>query len=171
MPKNSVFLIIRHAEKPESGSGLTPLGEKHARAYVRFFKNYHVGPRPLKIDALFAAADKESSARPRLTLVPLAEELNLPIQVAYGDKHVEQLAKHLLSKAEGKTVLICWRHGSILELADALGATTRVLRPRTKWPSDWPDNEYRWVLQIVYDANGKLDLENTFCIREPSIEY
>jgi len=171
MPKNSVFLLIRHAEKPDYGPGLTPRGEKHAQAYVRFFKNFHVGPRLLKIDALFAAADKDNSERPRLTLVPLSADLGLPIQVEYGEKQIDKLAKHLLSKADGKTVVICWRHGSILELADALGATARVLRPRTKWPLDWPDNEYRWVLQIVYDAKGQIDHDNTFCIREPSIDY
>src|SRR5882757_4361846 len=172
MPKNAVFLLIRHAEKPESGPELSPRGQKHAEAYVHFFTNFHVGPRLLKIDALFAAADTEGSIRPRMTLVPLSKELNLPIQTAFEDKQVGKLGDHLLSKkCDGKTVIICWKHGLILELADALGATARVLRPRTQWPLEWPDTEFRWVLQIVYNAAGQIDHENTFCIREPSIEY
>lgn len=172
MPKNAVFLLIRHAEKPEAGDGLTPRGQKHAQAYVHFFTNYHLGPKLLKIDALFAATDKESSVRPRLTLAPLAAELNLPIQVSYGEKQIGKLADHLLSrKADGKTVLICWRHGSILELAEALGASARALRPKTKWPLEWPDSEYTWILQIVYDAAGQLDHENTYCVRQPAVDY
>ena len=133
MPANAVFLLIRHAEKPESGTGLTPLGERHAQSYAHFFPSYHLGPRLLTIAALFAAADTPSSARPRLTLMPLASALKLPIETRYESKQFGELAGRLLSKEfDGRNAVICWKRGEILDLADALGARARDLRPKTQ---------------------------------------
>ncbi len=39
-PKNSVVLIIRHAEDADSGDGISPVGEKRAEAYKNYFLNY-----------------------------------------------------------------------------------------------------------------------------------
>ena len=172
MPKNAVILLIRHAEKPDFGPDLTEEGERHAQAYVHFFNNFHLGPRLLKIDALFAAADSKGSFRPRLTLIPLAAALKLPIQMPYEDKQIGKMADHLLSKKfDGKTVLVCWKHSELLPLADALGATAHLLRPKTQWPLEWPDNQYNWILQIAYDGSNQIDRANTYCIRQPAIEY
>ena len=41
-PKNSVVLIIRHAEDADSGDGISPLGEKRAEAYKNYFLNFTV---------------------------------------------------------------------------------------------------------------------------------
>src|SRR5262245_43255592 len=37
-PKNSVLLIIRHAENPANGHGLSPRGEQRAKAYANYFQ-------------------------------------------------------------------------------------------------------------------------------------
>ena len=172
MARNTLILLIRHAEKPEDGPELSPQGERHAQAYVRFFTHYHLGPKLLTIDALFAAKDTEGSIRPRLTLEPLAAELKLPLHTPYEDKQTKKMAEHLLSKKfDGETVVVCWKHSEILELADKLGATARALRPKTQWPEEWPDSEYRWVLQIGYTPEGQIDHANTYCIRQPAITY
>src|ERR1700722_18983705 len=71
--KNTVVLIIRHAEKPDSGNTLTPAGEERAKAYVKYFKDYTVEAKPVTLDYLFAAADSKGSMRPRLTLEPLSK--------------------------------------------------------------------------------------------------
>src|SRR5262245_23938348 len=71
-PKNGTVLIIRHAEKPADGPGLTPRGEERAKAYPRYFRNFTVDGKPLHLDRIFAAADSDESQRPRLTVLPLA---------------------------------------------------------------------------------------------------
>ena len=45
--KDAVILIIRHAEKPESGEGLSPTGEERAKNYVNYYKNYAVNSNSL----------------------------------------------------------------------------------------------------------------------------
>src|SRR5579863_1551999 len=79
--RDTTVLIVRHAEKPESGFGLTPAGEERARAYVHYFQNLKIDSQSVKLDALFATADSKNSHRPRLTLTPLSETLHLPLNV------------------------------------------------------------------------------------------
>jgi hypothetical protein len=40
--QNAVILIIRHAEKPDSGDGLSADGEERAKAYVNYFRRFAV---------------------------------------------------------------------------------------------------------------------------------
>src|SRR5690348_17231830 len=70
-PANGLVLLIRHAEKPEDGAGLAPLGVRRAEGYVRYFSSLRVGGSPMRIHALVAAADSIYSSRSRLTLAPL----------------------------------------------------------------------------------------------------
>src|ERR1700704_3991187 len=67
-PKDAVVLIIRHAEKPDTGPGLSPSGQQRAEAYKDYFKNFTVDSKPLRVDAIFAAKDSKESERPRLTV-------------------------------------------------------------------------------------------------------
>ncbi len=83
---NTVVLIIRHAEKPEDGSGLTPVGEQRARAYVPYFRAYQLDSQLLKLSHLFAAADSTNSRRPRLTIEPLAAALHMKLDLRFTDK-------------------------------------------------------------------------------------
>ena len=65
----ATVLIIRHAEEPAHGDGLSPVGVAHANAYVNYFEDYSLnGTTPIKLTALFAAADSSASHRPVLTL-------------------------------------------------------------------------------------------------------
>ena len=83
---NAVILVIRHAEKPDTGDNLTPAGEARARAYAGYFKNFTMDGQPLKLDYLFAATDSAKSQRPRLTVEPTAKELGLKIDSRFSDK-------------------------------------------------------------------------------------
>src|SRR4051812_6839108 len=74
---NATILIIRHAEKPEHGTGLSPEGEARAQAYARYFQSFRVKAEPLRLDYLVAADDSEHSQRSRLTLEPLAGAIGL----------------------------------------------------------------------------------------------
>ena len=72
MPKNTNILMIRHAEKPDSGSDLAVAGQERAQAYVVYFRNYSINSSLVKLDYLFAAANSSASQRPQLTIQPLA---------------------------------------------------------------------------------------------------
>ena len=168
--KNTVILLIRHAEKPDSGTGLAPDGEKRAQAYVSFFSPYHLGAQPLTIDALFAATDSEGSARPRLTITPLSTALKLPLNTGFDGKGYDRLAKHLRAdEYKGKTVVICWKHGEILDLAQALGVKAEELPASAHWPAEWPIDQYDWLLQIVRDEAGAIDPAKTLRITKPAL--
>ena len=158
--KDTVILVIRHAEKPDSGFGLSPLGEQRAQLYVNYFKNFTIDSTPLKPDYIFATADSKGSHRPRLTVEPTAKALGLAIDNRFSDKDFQKLADEIRSKPHGRVILIAWHHGEIPQLVQALGADANKLIPDAKWPNE----VFGWLIELRYDANGHL-VENR-CINE-----
>ncbi len=150
--KNAVILVIRHAEKPDSGYDLTPDGYKRANAYVNYFKNFTVYSQPFTIDHLFAAADSPKSHRPRLTLEPFSKASGLDIDTNFNSKEFQELADAIRAGSYGKHILICWHHEAIPQLVRAFGANPDTLFPG----GQWPDDIYGWVIQLRYDSNGHL---------------
>lgn len=169
---NSTILLIRHAEKPDSGSGLSPAGQARAEAYVEYFKNYTLGGTspgvPVRLDHLFAAADSPESERPSLTITPLALALGLAVDTSFNDKGYKVLARHLIGHDQfaNSGILICWHHQHLLLLAEALGVDAAALPAASAWPDHWPDHVFGWLLQIRYDANGQVLPEQTLCLNE-----
>jgi broad specificity phosphatase PhoE len=149
-PKNSVVLIIRHAESPESGHGLSPRGEERAKAYANYFQNFTVDSKRLEPNAVLVAADSKHSHRPRLTVQPFAKAANLPIDNRFANKQPADLATELRTNYQGKIILVCWHHGQIPALLRALGASPEALLPNGKWPRD----VYDWVIMFSFDENG-----------------
>ncbi len=158
--KNTVILIIRHAEKPADGYGLSTDGEARASAYVNYFKMLTIDGQPLKLDYMFAAADSKQSHRPRLTIEPAARELGLSIDGRFKDKYFEELAYEIKCKPHGKAILIAWHHENIPALLDALGANSNQVLPNGRWPGD----VFGWLIQLRYDENGQLS--DVKCINE-----
>lgn len=147
-----VILLIRHAEKPETGFGLTPAGEARAAAYVKYFQNLSLDSRKFTPDYLFAAADSTNSHRSRLTIEPLSKALGLKIENQVKNKDFASLVQEIRARDHGKNILIAWHHGEIVELAKALGADGDKLVPGGKWP----DNVFDWMLELRYDHEGRL---------------
>lgn len=95
------------------------------------------------------------------TVTPLAMKLKLPINDDYHSamkevsknsekrKGAKELRDKLFSNAKyaGKTVLVCWRHGAIVELAKTLKAENV--------PTKWEDAVFDRVWQINFDERGK----------------
>ena len=156
MPKNTNVLLIRHAEKPDDDADRTLAvpGQERAQAYVVYFQSYPSPSQPLRLDYVFAAQDSAESQRPRLTVTPLAQALDLAINVEYADKDVADAAKAFLA-LDGANVLVCWHHEEILALAQALGASKSSL------PPTWPGHVYGWLVQLSFDANGKLTVSTS----------
>lgn len=150
--KDTVILIIRHAEKPASGFELSPEGQKRAEVYVGYFQKYTIDGKPVKLDYLFAGADTQDSHRPRLTITPLSKALDLSIDTRFQNTELSELAHEIQSQSHGKNILICWRHGEIPNLLSALGVDPEKLIPNAKWPED----VFGWLIQLRYDENGRL---------------
>jgi broad specificity phosphatase PhoE len=141
----ATILLIRHAEKPASGTDLAPAGFERAKVMPELFAGGaapHNLPRP---DFLFATHVSKNSNRPVETITPLSESLGLPIRHEIADKDYAALVTELLSgKYAGKVVLVAWHHGSIPGLAKALGAVP---------PYDpWPETQFDRVWRIDYKA-------------------
>jgi hypothetical protein len=86
----------------------------------------------------------DNGQRTQETVAPLARALKLPVQTSYLGKEYAQLAKLILSDPAyaGKTVLICWNHEEIPQLAATLGVTPE--------PPKWKGSVFDRVYVISY---------------------
>ena len=151
-PKNSVVLIIPHAEDADSGDGISPRGEQRAEAYKNYFLNFTVDSARREPDVVFAAKDSQKSHRPRLTVKPFAKAADLKIDTRFGNDQSAELATDLRANQQGKVILICWRHPYVPDLLRALGANPESFLPHGKWPG----SVYDWVILLSFDQNGRL---------------
>jgi hypothetical protein len=149
---NATLLIIRHAEKPVTGPGLSPAGEAHAQAYVRYFQHLTLDGAPVRIDTLIATADSAESRRERLTLEPLSRATGLRIQQPFKDRAIKQLANWLAHGAPNRNILLAWHHGRVPMLLAELGLNPSTIFARGRWPSDI----YDWLVVLRFDGNGNL---------------
>ncbi len=147
VPKH--VLIIRHAEKPpeEAGElGLNAKGKIRAAALYELFEasdqRTDSFPKP---DFLFAAAKTKKSYRSVETLAPLGKKLRLTVNEKYDGDDFANLTREIFGKPKyaGKTVLICWKHHAIPDLAAKLGATDA--------PKNWKDDVFDRVWQLDFD--------------------
>lgn len=168
MPANTTILMIRHAEKPKSGTGLAVAGQARAHAYAIYFQNYLIGKDAVVPDYLFATANSAGSHRPQLTVMPLAVTLGLSIDDHYKNDDYPDAADEITGNPDydDSTLVICWHHGKILRFAKALGVKRRKLPPSSNWPSKWPGSVFGWVLQICFDSSGNVIPDQTICINE-----
>ena len=151
-PKNATVLIIRHAENPASGHGLSPRGEQRAKAYKDYFINFTVDSKRLETEVILVADDSKHSHRPRLTVEPFAKAAKLSIDSRFENNQPTDLANELRANDQGKVILVCWHHGQIPALLRALGVGPETLLPNGKWPR----TVYDWTIMVSFDENGRL---------------
>jgi hypothetical protein len=149
---NNTVLIVRHSEKPETGNGLTPLGEARAWLYAKYFEPFQEEGLSISVDCLYAGADSKNSIRPRLTLEPISKATGLPLHLKVGTKDSETLVLELKTEAHGRHPLIAWRHGEIPALLTAFGASPEKLLPN----GQWPDDVFDWVIVLNMGPDGQL---------------
>ena len=161
-PKNSVVLIIRHAEDGASDRGLTPSGQQRAETYKDYFLNFTVDSKRMEPNVIFAAKDSKQSHRPRLTVEPFAKAANLKIDTRFGNNQSTDLAADLRANQQGKVILICWRHPYVPALLRALGAKPEDFLPKGKWPG----SVFDWLILLSFDDGGRLIPSSTRRINE-----
>jgi len=143
-PRPAQIILIRHAEKPADAEDphLSPAGVKRAQRLVSFVRTNRVVTRFGLPVAVFATqtTKNENGQRTQETVAPLARALKLPVQTPFLGKDYAGLAKLILGNPAyaGKTVLICWNHEEITQLAAALG----VKPEPPKWKGDVFDRVY-----------------------------
>ncbi|MGH7523263.1 MAG: hypothetical protein ACREK8_03065 [Gemmatimonadales bacterium] len=129
-------ILIRHAEKPDDPRNphLSPAGVKRAERLVGFIANdplmKRFGP-PVAIYATHMTNDGDGQ-RTAETVAPLAKALRLKVLTPAVGKNYDVVAQEVLGNPAyaGKTVVICWNHEEIPQLAAALGV--RPIPPRWK---------------------------------------
>jgi hypothetical protein len=152
----AAIILLRHAEKPENSKDvhLSQAGRRRAEELVSFITTDTAMARLGRPVAIFAtkAAKDGSGQRTQETVAPLSRQLGVPVQAPFRTKDYASLAKLVFGNAAyaGKTVLICWNHETIPQLAKALG-----VRPE---PPKWEDEVYDRVYVISY-SHGKAALE------------
>ena len=140
-------LLIRHGEKPEGKRDphLTTAGRERATRWAEILGT--CDPRPELL-----LATKPSLEHPRVrpieTLQPLADRLKLKIETPHLSDAHDALATMIRTNARftGRSVVICWVHQSLPELARELGATNA--------PASWHADDYGSVWRLTYSTNG-----------------
>jgi hypothetical protein len=159
---NKTVLIIRHAEKPDTGTVLSPAGVARAQSYAHYFHPFALDGQRLQPDTLIAGADSTDSVRPRLTLEPLSQATGIALDTRFATNAPDALVHALMDEAHGKCILIAWRHKKIAPLLKAFGADSATLLPA----GTWPDEVYDWVIVLHFDAAGHVDQQRR--IAEPN---
>lgn len=149
---NVTVLIIRHAEKPDAGRGLSPRGEQRALAYASYFDPLHLDGETLLPSRLIATRDGKSSERPRLTLTPLSQRLQLPIEQDWANGQVDELVNSLRKENRAPVLLIAWHHGHLPKLIDAFGGDAESIMGHKAWPGD----TYDWLIVLRFNDQGEL---------------
>lgn len=154
------IIIVRHGDKlPQelSGQALSVKGHVRAIALAFYILKKYGEPDYLIATDPSDKKEKNSSIRELETLAPLANMLqekhpdfNVEISHPYESSDYSNLAKEILEKEKynNKTVLICWSHGKIPDLAVKLGIRNR--------PNDWDDNDFDSVYELYYDESGEM---------------
>jgi hypothetical protein len=151
------ILIIRHAEKPieRSAVNLSLKGQERAMALVPFLTQTPELTYQGLPAALFATkmAPGEISQRTLETITPLSNYLKMLTDAHYAKSDYADLAQEVLSnrKYQRKTVLICWDHEYIPQLATALGVYPEA--------PPWPENVFDRVWIITY-RGGQASMVN-----------
>jgi len=146
------IILLRHAEKPDDplATHLSPRGEERARALVSLLGRNSRLTSNAPIAALYAARVTRHghSYRSGETLAPLAADLGLKVQEPYENEQYSLLARDIRGNRayQGKTVVICWTHHNINDLAAAFG-----VKPR---PSEWKDKTFDRLWLLSPGAHG-----------------
>src|SRR5205814_8985854 len=106
-PKNSVVLVIRHAEDADSGDGISPLCETRAEAYKNYFLNFTIDSKRLESKAGFAAKDSKKSYQPRLSLETMAKATKKRMDTRSKKNQSTDLPTNLRASRQGKLIRGC----------------------------------------------------------------
>jgi phosphohistidine phosphatase SixA len=140
----SRILLTRHAEKTGKLDDiyLSKAGVKRANRLATYIPETFGNP-----DFVFAAARSKRSVRSIETMKPLAAALGIEVNYEIEDKDFETLITEIFSNPDyrGKTIVICWHHGKLPEIAALVGASAG------NYPDPWPQDVFNLIIDCRYD--------------------
>jgi len=129
----SQVILIRHAEKPDIGNGLSKAGFQRAAAFVPFFtlnpeSNLFNSPAVIFSQG---TSHNHQSTRPCQTVGPLANALGVDLISEFSQQKYDDMVKEIKSNStyNGKTVLICWSHQCLGDIAASFGVSPKPTYP------------------------------------------
>lgn len=144
MTTPTMVLLIRHGEKPLEIDDPHLTRDGLARAAMLAIQIPRLYPA---LSSLIATAPSRHSVRCIETVTPLGIATRLPVSHTLADEQYPDLALALLDGGyAGQTVLVCWHHGRLPELARALGARDA--------PTAWADSDFDHIWQLDYAVDG-----------------
>ncbi|KAI5457930.1 hypothetical protein BGZ63DRAFT_363322 [Mariannaea sp. PMI_226] len=154
--KPTVFLI-RHGEKPaDGGVGLSVQGEERAQCLRTVFgpgSGYNIG-------YVMAQAYKSDGSRdrPYLTVLPVATDLGLKVDVSC-DRDDESCVKKVVNGYKGSgNILLCWEHDELNNIAEELGAKDVDNYPDDSYDLIWTDpSPYSKIVSVTSENCPGLD--------------
>lgn len=140
-----VVLLTRHAEKTDDPLDpfLSPEGLLRAAKLADYI------PRKFGTPAvIFASAISKRSRRSYQTIKPLSQAHGITIDTSFAGRDYRALAHRLLTKPryDGKLVLVCWHHGSMPLLAQALKIK------RGEYPDPWDPAVFNLILKVDFSV-------------------
>jgi phosphohistidine phosphatase SixA len=142
------ILLIRHGEK-DGGPDLSERGRERAEALVSFFQTNPAVTTHGVATVIYAAAPKHegSSNRAVETIQPLADALGIAVDSDYTSGEYSDMVDEVMSSSEydGQVVLICWHHGKLPDIAEALGISPK--------PADWDDTVFDRVWRLDFKGD------------------
>ena len=158
-----LIFVIRHGEKPgphdrgvtergvHSIDSLIPRGWQRAGALASLFAPSS-GPVRAGLavpSALFTPKYGDPvSHRAYQTILPLAQKIGVTISSRHAVGHERGAVADVLGSG-AESVLVCWEHDHIPDLAAAL-----PLAPGTVVPARWPDDRFDVVWRFELDETG-----------------
>ena len=119
------IVILRHAEKPAIGSELSPKGFERANALVDFIRTQPLINAFGPVEIIYAAGPPKvgGSIRSIQTITPYADFAQVQIQQQFNKNSVPELVRNISQNKSylGKTVLICYEHSVIPDIATGFG--------------------------------------------------
>lgn len=143
------IILMRHADKTDDPDNrdLSDAGVERAKRLATYIPETFGKP-----DIIVATAGSKHSDRPKETMEPLADALDLKIQDYFEKDEIGDLVGEILNDPDfkNKTVVICWHHKELPAIAALLGA------PADSYPDPWPKSAYNIILDLQYDPfSGK----------------
>lgn len=147
-----IIYLIRHGEKPPKNAdgsdqdGLSVQGIDRAQALVQVFG----ANSTYDIQYILAEKPKKDGgrARPSETVTPLAASLGLKMNSSIDRDDAESVAAAAKSFEGPGNVLICWEHGQLASIAEAIGITQYGDSSGWSGPVTYPGNRFDliWVV-------------------------
>lgn len=145
------ILLMRHAEKTgdPADKSLSSVGKTRAENLAQYIPETFGKP-----DAIFAARQSKHSNRSVETVEPLAAATGNTLDKSYKDDDYGALVERLTSDPglTGKSVVVCWHHSDLPEIAEALGA------PPGSYPKPWDPTVFNMIIDMRFAPGSQPEI-------------